>query len=60
MEIFSRGGFYFGHEDEDFNAISIHIRNYSLEWEGNAKTNGTIQKDDGSRDGKATKSDGAV
>lgn len=56
MQLFSRGGFYFGHEDEDFNAISIHIRNYTLEWEGNAKKHHGrhLPSNDGSSNGKGS------
>ena len=32
MEIFSKGGFYFGIDDTKFNDVSIHLGNFRLEY----------------------------
>ncbi len=61
MQLLSIGNLYVSHEKEKFYAISIHFRNYLLEWEGNAKCNcGTIQDDNRSGDEQTSKSDGAI
>ena len=61
MQLVSFGSFYLGVEDTKFCSISVHAGSYLLEWScPNTKSNGTIQEDDGSGDGEASKSDGAV
>ena len=61
MQLVSIGSFYLGIESDKYCDFSIHLGNLLLEYQcPNAKNNGTIQKDDRSGDGEATKSNGAV
>ena len=57
----SIGTFYLGIESEKYCDFTIHLGNLLLEYQCPAsKANGTIQKDDGSGDGEASKSNGAI
>ena len=61
MQLFSHKNLYIGYDEERFCDLSIHLGNLLLEYQCPAtKANGTIQKDDGSGDGKASESDGTV
>lgn len=61
MQLISVGSFYLGYESDKYCDFSVHLGNFLLEYQcPNAKGNGTIQKDDGSGDGEATKSNGAI
>ena len=37
MQLFSRGSFYLGKDDESFFDVSIHLGKYRLEWGGHRK-----------------------
>ena len=39
MEIFSKGGFYFGIDNAKFNDVSIHLGNFRLEYSSNPTAN---------------------
>ena len=61
MQILSVQNLYIGYDEDKFCDFSIHLGNLLIEYQCPAtKANGTIQKDDGSGDGEATKSDGAI
>lgn len=61
MQLVSIGTFYLGYESDKYCDFSVHIGNFLLEYQcPNAKGNGTIQKDDGSGDGKTPEGNGAV
>lgn len=61
MQLLSFGTFYLGVEDDKFCSLSVHAGSYLLEWScPKTQPNGTLQEDDGSGDGEATKSDGAI
>ena len=52
---------YIGYESEKYCDLSIHLGNFLLEYQcPNAKGNGTIQKDNRSRDEPTAESDGAI
>ena len=57
----SVGSFYLGYESDKYCDFSVHLGNFLLEYQcPNAKDNGTIQKDDGSGDGKTSESNGTI
>jgi hypothetical protein len=59
MQLMSVGSFYLGYESDKYCDFSVHLGNFLLEYQcPNAKSNGTIQKDDGSGDGKTSESNG--
>ena len=61
MQLFSRKNLYIGYDEDKFCDFSIHIGNLLLEYQCPAtKTNGTIQKDNRSGDGKTSEGDGAI
>ena len=61
MQILSVGSFYLGYESDKYCDFSVHIGNFLLEYQcPNAKSNGTIQKDDRSGDGETPEGNGAV
>lgn len=61
MQLLSVGTFYLGYESDKYCDFSVHLGNFLIEYQcPNAKGNGTIQKDDGSGDGKTPESNGAV
>ena len=61
MQLMSVGTLYIGIESDKYCDFSIHLGNLLIEYQCPAtKANGTIQKDDGSGDGEASKSDGAI
>ena len=61
MQLFSHKNLYIGYDEDKFCDFSIHIGNLLLEYQCPAtKTNGTIQKDDRSGDGKTSEGDGAI
>ena len=61
MQLVSIGSFYLGIESDKYCDFSIHLGNLLLEYQCPAsKSNGTIQEDDGSGDGEASKSNGAI
>ena len=61
MQLMSVGTLYIGIESDKYCDFSIHLGNLLIEYQCPAtKANGTIQKDDGSRDGEASKSNGAI
>ena len=61
MQLFSHKNLYIGYDEDKFCDFSIHLGNLLLEYQCPAtKTNGTIQKDDRSGDGKTSEGDGAI
>ena len=61
MQLLSFGTFYLGVEDDKFCHISVHAGPYLLELScPKTLSDGTIQKDYRSGDGKTSESDGAV
>ena len=63
MELVSISSFYLGYESDKYCDFSIHLGNLLIEYQcphAKPQSNGTIQEDDGSGDGEATKSDGAI
>ena len=61
MQLMSVGSFYLGYESDKYCDFSVHLGNFLIEYQcPNAKGNGTIQKDDGSGDGKTPEGNGAI
>ncbi len=63
MQLASFGTFYLGIESDKYCDFSIHLGNLLIEYQcphAKPKSNGTIQNDDRSGDGEASKSDGAI
>ena len=61
MQLISVGSFYLGYESDKYCDFSVHLGNFLLEYQcPNAKGNGTIQKDDGSGDGKTSESNRTI
>ena len=59
MQLVSIGSFYLGIESDKYCDFSIHLGNLLLEYQcPQAKSNGTIQKDDRSGDEQTSESNG--
>ncbi len=61
MELFSTNCLYLGYESEKYCDLSIHLGNFLLEYQcPSAQGNGTIQKDNRSRDESSPEGNGAI
>ena len=61
MQILSVQNLYIGYDEDKFCDFSIHLGNLMIEYQcPNAKTNGTIQKDDQSGNGETPEGNGAI
>ena len=61
MQILSVQNLYIGYEEDKFCDFSIHLGNLLIEYQCPAtKSNGTIQKDDRSGDGKTPEGNRAI